>query len=92
MVADVDKDCTFDKSAMVKACQESDKTENWEQPCEKGGDTYFSEGGGIDLNTFDFSQYTIEELLDLKARYDAGEFDNVGAEEKLHPFLDRCKT
>ena len=30
MVADVDKDCTFDNPKMVKQCQDADETENWE--------------------------------------------------------------
>lgn len=92
MVADVEKDCTFNNSAIVSACQHADKFENFEQPCEKGKDTFFSEGGGIDLSTFDWTIYTIAELLDLKRRYDAGEFDNYGAEEQLHPFLEKCKS
>ena len=92
LIGDVDRDCTFDNKGILDACLEAHKTERFDQPCKKGKDTYFSEGGGIDLSTIDFSIYTYEELLDLKRRYDAGEFDNVGAEEKLHPFLERCKN
>ena len=88
----MDTDCTFDNRGILDACIEADKTERFGQPCQKGKDTYYSEGGGIDLSTIDFSIYTYEELLDLKRRYDAGEFDNYGAEEKLHPFLERCKN
>ena len=44
------------------------------------------------MSSFDFSKYTIAELLDLKRRYDAGEFDHLlGGENILHPFLQRCK-
>ena len=92
MVADVEKDCTFNNSAIVSACLYANEQDKFDDPCVKGGDYIFSDGGGLDLSTIDFSIYTIEELLDLKKRYDAGEFDNYGAEERLHPFLDRCKT
>ena len=91
MVGDVEKDCTFDNRAILNACIEANKQERFAQPCAKGKDTYYFGGGKIDLSTIDFSIYTYEELLELKKRYDAGEFDNVGAETRLHPFLQRCK-
>ena len=93
MVLDVEKDCTFDNPVIVRACKYADEQDNFDQPCKEGQDYYVNEGtgGGLDLSTIDFSQYSISELLDLKRRYDAGEFDNYGAEEILHPFLKRCK-
>lgn len=92
IVGDVETDCTFDNSAMLEACIEASRTEDFGHPCAKGGDTVYSEGGGLDLTTIDFSIYSLSELLDLKRRYDAGEFDNYGAEERTHPFLERCQA